>query len=193
MTKVTTQRERNVRRFKRLPKGPNGGVQLLLIHTVDNLGEQGEVVEVRPGYANNYLLPQGLATIATDHHKRMVEKHKAELLAIEKARLAEIHSLAEALAKQSITIEANANDEGHLYGSVGASEIVASLKQNNFQINKDQVRLEGPLKELGLYTVKVRLHRDVEADLKVWVVPTVTGPEGENPEGANAVTAPDQE
>jgi large subunit ribosomal protein L9 len=80
-----------------------------------------------------------------------------------------------------------------LYGSVGASEIVASLKQNNFQINKDQVRLEGPLKELGLYTVKVRLHRDVEADLKVWVVPTVTGPEGENPEGANAVAAPDQE
>ncbi len=193
MTNASTKPDRGTRRFKRLPKGPNGGVQLLLIHTVDYLGEQGEVVEVKAGYANNYLLPQGLATIATDHHRRMVEKHKAELLAIEKARLSEIRAQADALARQSITIEANANDEGHLYGSVGASEIVASLRQNNFQINKDQVRLEGPLKELGLYTVKVRLHRDIEADLKVWVVPTVATPEGVNPEGAKPSAAPDQE
>ena len=65
--------------FKRLPKGPNGGIELLLVQNVDNVGRQGEVVEVRMGYANNYLLPQGLAIIATDHHKRMVEKHKAKL------------------------------------------------------------------------------------------------------------------
>jgi large subunit ribosomal protein L9 len=61
--------------FKRLPKGPHGGVQLLLIQSVDHLGKQGDVVEVKAGYANNYLLPQGLATLASDHHKRMVEKH----------------------------------------------------------------------------------------------------------------------
>ena len=76
------------RRAKRLPKGPNGGVELLLIHSVDNLGKQGEVVEVKPGFANNYLLPQGLATIATEHHKRMVDKHRAKLEEIEKQRLA---------------------------------------------------------------------------------------------------------
>lgn len=161
-------------RFKRLPKGPHGGIQLMLIQSVDHLGQQGDIVEVRPGYANNYLLPQGLATIATDHHKRMVEKHRAQLLEIERARLAEIHTLADALAKQSITIEANANEEGHLYGSVGAPEIAAALKQANFQITPDQIRLEGPLKELGLYTVKVHLHQSIDAELKVWVVPTVS-------------------
>ena len=102
----------------------------------------------------------------------MVEKHRAKLLEIEKSRLARLRGLAEALAKQSITIEANATDEGHLYGSVGATEIAAALKQAEFQITPDQVRLEGPLKELGLYTVKVHLHREIDAELKVWVVPS---------------------
>ena len=158
--------------FKRLPKGPNGGIQLLLIQSVDQLGKQGDVVEVKPGYAKNYLVPQGLATLATDHHQRMVEKHKAKLAAIEKDRLAGLRSLADAISKQSITIEANANDEGHLYGSVGPTEIVAALKQAEFTITADQVRLDGPLKELGLYTVRIHLHQNIETELKVWVVPS---------------------
>jgi large subunit ribosomal protein L9 len=175
MPKTKTKAKRNPNGFyKRLPKGPNGGIQLLLIQTVSHLGKQGEVVEVRPGYAYNYLLPQGLATIASDHHLRMIEKHKSRLAEIEKSRLADLRHLAKELERQSLTIEANANDEGHLYGSVGAPEITAALKQNNFNIAQDQVRLEGPLKELGLYTVKIYLHPQVDAELKVWVVPTVT-------------------
>jgi large subunit ribosomal protein L9 len=150
-------------------------VELLLIQSIPHLGEQGNVVEVKPGYANNYLLPQGLATIATDHHKRMVDKHKAKLQAIESARLQTLKDLASNIAKQSVTIEANANDEGHLYGSVGAAEIVAALKQADIDIAADQVRLEGVLKELGLYTVKIHLHSDIDSELKVWVVPTVEG------------------
>ena len=161
------------RRFKRLPKGPNGGVQLLLIQSVEHLGRQGDIVEVKAGYANNFLLPQGLATLASDHHKRMVDKHKSKLQELEKTRLSSLRGFAEDIAKQSITIEANANEDGQLYGSVGAAEIVAALKQNDFTITSDQIRLEGPLKELGLYTVKVHFHQDIQADLKVWVVPTV--------------------
>lgn len=164
-------------RYKRLPKGKHGGIQLLLIQSVDHLGKQGDVVEVRAGYANNYLLPQGLATIATDHHKRMVDKHKAKLMEIEKTRLKDLQALCDAIAKQSVTIEANANDEGHLYGSVGPHDIAAALRQAEFAIKPDQVRLLGPLKELGLYTVKIHLHQEIEADLKVWVVPTVGGEE----------------
>ncbi|TWT33265.1 50S ribosomal protein L9 [Blastopirellula retiformator] len=163
--------------WKRLPKGKHGGIELLLIQSVDHLGKQGDVVEVRPGYANNYLIPQGLATIATPHHKRMVEKHRAKLLEIEKSRLAGLRAIADLLNRQSVTIEANANDEGHLYGSVGPAEIVSALKEQNFTITADQVRLEGPLKELGLYTVKIHLHAEIESELKVWVVPTVTGDE----------------
>ncbi|MEM1227201.1 MAG: 50S ribosomal protein L9 [Planctomycetota bacterium] len=165
--------------FKRLPRGENGGVQLLLIHNVEHLGKQGDIVEVKNGYALNYLLPQGLATLASDHHKRMVEKHRVKLREIELAKLQSFRDQASELAKQSITIEANANDEGHLYGSVGPHEIVDSLKSVGVHLAQDQIRLEGPLKELGLYTVKVHLHSEVDASVKVWVVPTVAAEGGE--------------
>jgi len=165
-------------RIKRLPKGPNGGVELLLVQAVDYLGKQGDVVSVKAGYALNYLLPQGLATYASDHHKRMVDKHRAQLEQIEKARLASLRVQAEELGRQSVTIEANANDEGHLYGSVGATDIVNAMKRNKVTITQDQVRLKGPLKELGLYTVKIHLAHEIEADVKVWVVPMVGAEDG---------------
>lgn len=167
-----TTRKMRTPTFPRLPKGPNGGIQLMLIQNVEHLGKAGDVVEVKPGHANNYLLPEGLAIVATDHHKRMVDKHRAKLLEIEKQRLASLRTLADQLSKQSINVEANANDEGHLYGSVGAPEVVAALKANGFNITTDQVKLEGVLKELGLYTVKIQLHQEVVTELKVWVVPT---------------------
>src|SRR5215475_4678423 len=172
---IQTKKLKRTRNFpyRPLPKGEHGGVELLLVHSVESLGKQGQVVEVRPGYAYNYLIPHGLATLATDHHKRMVEKHKVKLAQIELARQAELRKMAVEIAKQSITIEANATEDGHLYGSVGAPEIVAALKANDFHLSADQIRLEGPLKELGLYTVKVRYSSEVEGELKVWVVPTV--------------------
>jgi large subunit ribosomal protein L9 len=101
---------------------------------------------------------------------------------IEKARLAELRALADRLGRQSITIEANANDEGHLYGSVGPADIVNAMKRSNISITQDQVRLKGPLKELGLYTIQIHVGHDIEADLKVWVVPSVGEEEqGETP------------
>jgi large subunit ribosomal protein L9 len=157
---------------RRLPKGDRGGVELLLVHAVEHLGKQGEVVEVKRGYAYNYLLPQGLATIATDHHKRMVEKHRAKLEEIARERLAGLRTVLQELVRTSVTIEANANDEGHLYGSVGAPEISRSLKQQDLMVSPEQIILQGPLKEVGLYTVKVKLAPEVEGDLKVWVVPS---------------------
>lgn len=159
---------------RHLPKGSRGGVELLLIHNVEHLGKQGEVVEVKRGYAYNYLLPQGLATVATDHHKRMVEKHRSKLEEIARERLAGLRSLLDELVRTSVTIEANANDEGHLYGSVVAADIARSLKQQDLMVSPDCIILQGPLKEVGLYTVKVRLAAEVEGDLKVWVVPSST-------------------
>ena len=164
-------------RIQRLPKGPNGGIELLLVQSVEHLGKQGDVVTVKPGYALNYLMPHGLATVASEHHKRMVEKLRAQLELIEKARLAGLRTAAEDLGRQSVTIEANANDEGHLYGSVGAAEIVNVLKRSKINITQDQVRLTGPLKELGLYTVKIHLAEGIEGEVKVWVVPSVTAEE----------------
>ncbi len=177
MSDTKKKKRRSPKGLKRLPKGPNGGIELLLIQSVENLGKHGDVVEVKAGYANNYLIPQGLATIATDHHKRMVEKHKAKLIDIQKAKLKDLEDLAESIGKLSLTIEANANEDGHLYGSVGAAEIVDALKQSEITVNQEHIRLDGVLKELGLYTVRVRLHQEVETDLKVWVVPAVTDEE----------------
>ena len=99
---------------------------------------------MRPGYAYNYLIPHGLATLASDHHKRMVDKHKVKLQQIELARQAELRKLAVEIAKQSITIEANATEDGHLYGSVGTPEIVAALKANEISLSTDQIRARWP-------------------------------------------------
>ncbi len=165
--------KRKPHRIKRLPTGAHGGIELLLIHSVEYLGHQGDVVEVSPGYAYNYLIPHGMATLATDHHKRMVEKHRVKLQVLEKAQQANLRKRASEIAKQSITIEANATEDGHLYGSVGAADIVAALKKIDIHMNLDQIRLDGVLKELGLYTVKFKLSSEVDGELKVWVVPTV--------------------
>ena len=94
------------------------------------------------------------------------------MLEIARERLAGLRSVLAELVRTSVTIEANANDEGHLYGSVGAAEISRSLKQQDLSVAADQIILQGPLKEVGLYTVKVRLAAEVEGDLKVWVVPS---------------------
>lgn len=169
---VRNKRARSAYRTgKRLPKGPNGGIQLLLIQSVDSLGKQGEVVEVKPGYAKNYLIPQGLATIATDHHRRMVEKHKAQLAELQRQQLASLHALADQIAQTTVTIHANANSEGILYGSIGAEEIVAALKNEGISISVDHVRLEGPIKELALFSVRIYLGHEIESALKVSVVP----------------------
>lgn len=146
-------------------------VELLLTEDVAALGKQGEIVQVRAGYARNFLLPQGLATVATEHNKRMVEKHRVKLADLAKERLAELKKLADAISKYSVTIEAHANEEGHLYGSIGATDISKSLRSASFDVAPDCVRLEGPLKELAMYTVKIQLHEEVATEVKVWVVP----------------------
>ncbi|MBO7679184.1 MAG: 50S ribosomal protein L9, partial [Thermoguttaceae bacterium] len=102
MIKIEKNKRARRHEGKRLPLGPNGGVQLLLIQTVGPLGKQGDVVEVKPGYANNYLIPQGLATVATDHHRRMIEKHRELLREIQAQRLAGMKRLAERLAGLTI-------------------------------------------------------------------------------------------
>jgi large subunit ribosomal protein L9 len=150
-------------------------VELMLAEDVPALGSQGEIVQVRRGYARNYLLPQGLATMATESNKRQVEKHRKNLTELAKQKVVDLKKTAEAIGKYSVTIEAQANEEGHLYGSIGANDISKQLKTAGFAIEPDQVRLEGPLKELAMYTVKLQLHSEVEAEVKVWVVPAARG------------------
>jgi large subunit ribosomal protein L9 len=150
-------------------------VEVLLAEDVETLGERGAIVRVKPGYARNFLLPQGLATVATEHNKGMVERHKQRLAELEVQRLKDLKQRAEAVSKYSVTLEANANPEGHLYGSIVASDISRALKSAGYEIEPDHIRLDGPLKELGMYTVKLELHPKVKTEVKVWVVPTAGG------------------
>ena len=168
-------RQPGVERRKNHPlRAKNGHIHVLLTQSVPHVGQPGELVNVRPGFARNYLLPQGLATFATPHNLLIVEKHRQRLKKQEEARRADLQSLGAQIAQRSLTIEANANEEGHLYGSVNADQIAAALKSEGFPIETESVRIEGPLKDLGLYTIKVHLAQDIDTEVKLWVVPTHT-------------------
>src|SRR5437870_4873414 len=151
-------------------KGSHGGMQLVLTEDVVNLGKQGDLVEVKPGYGRNYLLPNGLATVPTEHNLRLLGRYKERVQQAREARIADLKVLAEQIQRVSVTIEANANEEGHLYGSVGAPELSKALKSQNLPVEPDMVRLEGPMKECGLYAVKLHLGYDTESEVKVLVV-----------------------
>ena len=172
---VIEVRQPGVERRKNHPtRAKDGQMQVLLTHAVPHFGQPGDLVKVRPGFARNYLLPQGLATFATPHNLRIIEKHRQRLRDLEEARRADLINLAAQIAQRSITIEANANAEGHLYGSVNAEQISSALRADNFPIDAENVKIEGPLKELGLYTIKLYLGQDVDTEVKLWVVPTHT-------------------
>ena len=153
-------------------KGPHGGWQLVLIEDVQHLGKQGDLVEVKPGYARNYLLPQSLATVPTEHNMRLLERYKIRVHQAREAKIADLKVLAEQIQRvPHITIEANANEEGHLYGSVSAPEVSKALKGKNLKVEAEMVRLEGVLKECALYEVALNLGYDIETKVKVMVVP----------------------
>jgi large subunit ribosomal protein L9 len=150
-------------------KGSHGGMQLVLTEDVAHLGRQGDLVEVKHGYGRNYLLPNGLATIPTEHNLRLLDRYKQRVQAAREARIADLRVLAEQIQRVTVTIEANANEEGHLYGSVGAPEISRALKGQNLNVDPEMVRLEGPIKECALYAVKLHLGHDIESEVKVLV------------------------
>lgn len=168
-------RQPGVERRRNHPvRATHGYIQLILTQPISQLGQAGDLVKVRPGFARNYLVPQGLATFATQANLRMVEKHRQRLKELEEARRADLQNLAAQIAQRSLTIEANANAEGHLYGSVNADQIAAALRGEGFPIDAENVRIEGPLKELGLYSIKIHLVQDISSEVKLWVVPTHT-------------------
>jgi large subunit ribosomal protein L9 len=151
-------------------KGSHGGMQLVLTEDVPNLGKQGDLVEVKPGYGRNYLVPNGLATVPTDHNLRLLDRYKQRVQAAREARIADLKVLAEQIQRVTITIDANANEEGHLYGSVGGPEISKALKAENLMVEPEMIKLEGPIKECALYAVKIQLGYEIESEVKVLVV-----------------------
>lgn len=151
-------------------KGDHGGMMLVLVEDVPHLGKQGDVVEVKPGYGRNYLLPRGMATIPNAHNLRLLQRYKERVQQMREARITDLKALAEQIARTTVTIEANANPEGHLYGSVGPAEVAQSLRSKNLLVDAEMVRMEAPIKELALYAVKLHLGYEIESEVKVLVV-----------------------
>jgi len=145
-------------------------MELLLKQNIEHLGRIGDVVKVKSGYARNYLLPRGLAVMVTKSNVAEIERARALAMAEETKRVAGLRDLAAKLAEASVTIEGRANAEGHLFGSVTNSNVAAALREKGLAVEDKQVRLENPLKEIGVYDVAVHLHADVESKVKVWVV-----------------------
>jgi large subunit ribosomal protein L9 len=145
-------------------------MQLVLTEDVAHLGKQGDLVEVKGGFGRNYLLPRGLATVPTEHNLMLLERYKVRVTQAREARMADLKVMAAQILTVTVQIEANANEEGHLFGSVGAPEISKALKAKGLNVEPEMVRLEGPIKEVALYAVKLHLGYDIETEVKVLVV-----------------------
>ena len=164
--------EKKSRQRQQVKKGPHGGTLIVLVEDVTHLGKQGDLLEVKPGYARNYLLPNSLAVIPTEHNLKLLEKYKIKVQKAREARLADLKVLAEQLSRlTTLTIEANANDEGHLYGSIGPGEISKTLKGKNLMVETPMVKLEHPIKEANTLTeVPLSLGYGIESKIQVLVV-----------------------
>ncbi len=145
-------------------------MKLLLLEDIRKLGHVGDVVEVKPGYARNYLLPQRLATEPTEENIKAIEERRKAAAAERARRLREFTELAEQMKDVSVTIEAAANAEGTLYGSVHAKDIAAALNAQGFAVRAEHVLLDAPIRTLDNRMVTLEFTDDLRTQVKVWVV-----------------------
>jgi large subunit ribosomal protein L9 len=146
-------------------------MQVILLERVINLGQLGDVVKVKEGYARNFLIPQGKARRATDTAIKEFEARRADLEKAQADRLAAAQAEGAKLNGTTVRITAKAGVDGRLFGSVTNYDISEALTKQGFQVNKAQIRMpQGPLKAVGEHTISVALHTDVVAEVKVTVV-----------------------
>src|SRR5882672_8879723 len=142
-------------------------MDIILLDSVHKLGDRGQTVKVKPGYARNYLFPRNLALPATDGNKRLFQEsvrslHKRDIEAAQQAR-----DRAAKLGELSVSISVQVGDEDKMYGSVTSIDIVRKLKEQGHEIDRREVLLNEPIKALGEYSVDLRLHREVTTPVKV--------------------------
>ena len=146
-------------------------MQIILLEKIVNLGNLGDLVNVKAGYARNYLVPQGLATIATEANKATFEERRAELEKASSDKLQAAQARSKELSGQSVEIASRASDEGKLFGSVGLVEISEAFAAKGLEISRSEIQLpEGPFKVIGDYEVAVTVHSEVSFSVNVKVV-----------------------
>ncbi len=146
-------------------------MQVILLEKIDNVGGLGDLVDVKSGFARNFLLPQGKAEMATKENIEAFQQRRAELEKIQAEALSAAQKRAEQLEGMSVTITSRSGTEGKLFGSVGTEEIRAAIAGAGVEVEKKEIRLpEGPLRTVGEHPVSLHLHADVDADITVNVV-----------------------
>ncbi len=145
-------------------------MKVLLLEDIEKTGYLGDVVEVKDGFARNYLVPYGLATIPTEDAIRRIAEAKAQRAAERRAAAERLANIAEEVNGAEVSVEVAANDQGHLFGSVTAAQIGSLLRDAKFEISDDMVVLKDHLKEVGEYEVTLKLAADITATVKVTVV-----------------------
>ena len=147
-------------------------MNVILLEKIGNLGDLGDEVSVKSGFARNYLLPQGKAVTADDENRTIFEGRRAELEASANEKLAEANTRAEKLADKELSIAVKSGEEGRLYGSVGTQNIADALTAEGIPVERSEIRMpEGVIRVLGEYEIAIQLHTDVTAHIKVVVVP----------------------
>jgi len=145
-------------------------VKVILRDDIKGLGACGQVVEVKGGYARNFLIPNNLATMATDGNLKAIDEIKTQKNLRDNKRKREAEKIKDKLEKVSLTAEVQVGEEDKLFGSVTAANVATLLKAQGFEIDKHLIHLEEPIKALGIYTVPIKLEKDVTANVKIWVV-----------------------
>jgi large subunit ribosomal protein L9 len=145
-------------------------MEVILRQAIENLGNPGDVVTVKPGYARNFLLPRGLAYEATPGNLKRIAAERQRLEAAENTRRDSARELAQRIEEVSLTFSARVGDEGKLFGSITATDIAHQLEAQGVQVEKRQIDLHDPIKTLGVFRVPIRLHADVRPEVRVWVI-----------------------
>ncbi len=179
------QPKKKVRKRNQVKKGKHGGTMVVLVDDLAHVGKQGDLVEVKPGYARNYLIPYGLAVVPTDENLRTLDQYKIKVQKAREAKIADLKVLAEQLTRlPAVTIEANAHEQTNeqgvvhhlLYGSIGPNDISKTLKGKNLQVEPEMIRMEAPIREANTLTeVPLNLGYGIEAKIQVLVVALQSG------------------
>jgi len=145
-------------------------MKIILRKNFEQLGKIGDVVEVKDGYARNFLIPRGVAAVATKGNIRALEEEKAQKAKKLAKALEDAKALAEKLSSTSISIPVKVGEEEKIFGSVTAQMISDALKEKGFEIDKRKIDIKEPIKSLGIYDVVVKVYPSVDATVKTWVV-----------------------
>jgi large subunit ribosomal protein L9 len=145
-------------------------MEVILKQDIERLGKTGQIVEVKDGFARNFLIPNGLVVPLTPTNLKKIEQEKQrKILQLERVKK-EAEELSGRLAALSLTIPVLTQEEDKLYGSITSADITAALKEEGFDIDKHSIILDEPIKSLGIYEVPIRLHPEISCKIKIWVV-----------------------